>query len=81
MYASNDVAVEYICNLNFKQVIIKNCTMLIFPADPTECPVVSSQNKAELGQRLGERPKEDYRQGRGKQMILGFFSPPWGGPY
>lgn len=49
--------------------------MLIFPADPTECPVVSSQNKAEPGQHLGEHPKEDYRQGRGKQMVWGCFSP------
>lgn len=68
MYAGNDVTMEYIYNLNFKQVI-KNYTMFIFHADSTDCPVVSSQSKGEPGQHLGEGPKGDCRLGNGKREI------------
>jgi len=54
--------------------------MFPFSADPTDCPVVSSQSKGELGWHLGEGPKRGLQAGEGEIDVLQFF-PPLGSTY
>lgn len=60
---------EYIQNLNFKQVINKHDTRFIFPAHPMGCPAVGARSALRRGTQRG------LQAGEGEIDVLGSFFP------